>query len=350
MKILAFDLGKYKTMACLYDTDTHETTYRTLKTRPMLLFDIAARWRPKRIVFEVGTSAGWVHDTLSQLDGVEIEVANPTHEGWRWRHVKRKTDRLDALKLAKLSAVDQIPQVYIPSASVRQRRALLRYRDQLISRRTQIKNTIRSLIHAQGQAMPVGHTAWTQRYLAELSTLARPMTSVSASDELWRGVLQEELSALGEIQQRLSRIDSALDRLAEADPATQLLQTIPGVGPRTAEAIAAVIDDPHRFANGKQVASYVGLTPRQFQSGQMDRQGGISKQGNGLLRKLLVEVGWLMLRYNPHLARFYHQVCRGSAGRRKVAVVAVARKLLVIAWAMLRDGRAWSPPPLTAAA
>jgi transposase len=349
MKILAFDLGKYKTMACLYDTTTHETHYRTVKTRPMLLFDCVSRWRPQRVVFEVGTSAGWVHDVVSQLDDVEIEVANPTHEGWRWRHVKRKTDRLDALKLAKLSAVDQIPKVYMPSAEVRQRRALLRYRDQLIARRTQIKNTIRSLIHAQGRSMPVGHTAWTQRYLADLAVLAEPMQEVGSTD-LWRGMLQEELAALGEIEQRLTRVESAMDELAAADPATQLLQTIPGVGPRTAEAIAAVIDDPLRFKNGKQVASYVGLTPRQFQSGQMDRQGGISKQGNGLLRKLLVEVGWLMLRYNPHLAAFYHRVCGGSAGRRKIAVVAVARKLLVTAWAMLRDGRAWSPPPLPAAA
>ncbi|MHC4564046.1 MAG: IS110 family RNA-guided transposase [Planctomycetota bacterium] len=345
MRILALDLGKYKTTACFYHTDDQTAAYRTFKTAPFVLFNEVARWRPDRVVFEVGTSAGWVHDVVRQVDNVEIEVANPTHEGWRWRHVKRKTDRLDALKLARLSAVGQLPQVHMPSRAVRERRALIRYREQLIARRTRIKNTIRSLLHRQGRAMPSGHRAWTQASLETLRSLSRQWSQVEVED-LWRATLGEELDALEQVAQRLARVEAKLNTMGRQDAGTRLLQTIPGVGPRLAETIVAVIDDPHRFATGRQVAAYAGLTPRQFQSGQMDRSGRISKQGNGLLRKLLVEVGWLMLRYNPHLAAFYRRVCRGSRGRRKIAVVAVARKLLVTAWAMLRDGRCWSPPAL----
>jgi len=349
MKILALDLGKYKTTACVYHTDSQATSYHTFKTTPFVLFNEVERCGPDRVVFEVGTAAGWVHDVVRQFDGLEIEVANPNHEGWRWRHVKRKTDRLDALKLARLSAVGQLPKVYMPSPAVRERRALIRYREQLIARRTRIKNTIRSLLHRQGRRMPSGHAAWTQRFLATLQTLACEWSQVDMND-LWRATLGEELGSLEQVRQRLARVEAKLDAMGRQDADTRLLQTIPGVGPRLAETIVAVIDDPHRFATGREVASYAGLTPRQFQSGQMDRAGRISKQGNGLLRKLLVEVGWLTLRYNPHLAAFYRRVHHGSPGRRKIAVVAVARKLLVTAWAMLRDKRCWSPPSQVEAA
>ena len=105
-----------------------------------------------------------------------------------------------------------------------------------------------------------------------------------------------------------------------------------------------VLDDPHRFASGKEVGSYLGLVPRQYQSGSTDRQGAISKQGHRQLRGLLVEVSWLALRYNPPLRRRYERICNGIRSRRKIAIVAVARKLAIIAWAMLRDETPWRPP------
>ena len=126
----------------------------------------------------------------------------------------------------------------------------------------------------------------------------------------------------------------------------QLLQTIPGVGPRLAEAVVAYIDDPKRFKNGKQVGSYFGLTPRQFQSGSMDRSGGISGMGNALVRTLLVEVSWLGLRHNPWMRAIYERVMRGTKSRKKIAIVAVARRLLVVCWAMLRDNRRWNCLPV----
>jgi transposase len=109
--------------------------------------------------------------------------------------------------------------------------------------------------------------------------------------------------------------------------------------------VVAVIDDPKRFRSGKQVGSYVGLTPRRFQSGQMDRQGRISGRGHKDLRKLLVEVSWVGIRLNPRLRTVFERTCRGQKKRRKIAIVAAARRLLIWCWAMLRDGTTWQTAP-----
>ena len=129
----------------------------------------------------------------------------------------------------------------------------------------------------------------------------------------------------------------------------QLLETTPGVGPRTAEAIVAHLHEPGRFNNGKQVSAYAGLVPRQYQSGELDRRGRITRRGPALLRKLLVECAWVMLRYNRWARAVYQRLCRGKA-RKKQAIVALARKLLVRCWAMLRDQAPWrDSPPIQAA-
>src|SRR5204862_5993956 len=137
-------------------------------------------------------------------------------------------------------------------------------------------------------------------------------------------------------------------RLAAADPATGLLATAPGVGPRTAEAVAAHLGDPKRFASGKQVSAYAGLVPRQYQSGESDRKGRITRRGPGVLRKLLVECAWASLRYNAWARATYARLTRGGVTRKKPAIVALARRLLVRPWAMLRDGTPWRADPVPA--
>lgn len=348
MKILALDLGKSKSAVCILDTRQTKERYTTVKTTPLALSLLLDQHKPDRVVLEVGTLAGWVHD-LAVAQGCPVEVANPNHEGWRWRNVKRKSDRLDALKLAKLSAAGQLPMVHMPSPAVREHRALIQYRSQLVGRRTRIKNTIRSLVAREGRVMAPGAKAWTEQELSRLRGWARPWDQVSDA-ELWRGQLHEELGALERIEEQLQRVESKLNALGRRDGRIVRLQSIPCVGPRTAEMLVAVLDDPHRFKSLKEVGSYVGLTPRQFQSGQMDRSGGISKQGHRQLRRMLVEASWLALRYNPSLRRTYERICRGSPTRRKIAIIAVARKLLIIAWAMLRDETLWRAPVVSVVA
>lgn len=341
-RILAIDLGKFKSVACDYDTKTHQHTFSTVPTRPQAVHDLIVERSPGRVVIEVGSQAGWVKD-LCEAFGVEVQVANPSHEAWRWKNTKRKTDKDDALRLARLSVMDQLPTVELPDAKTRQWRSLIGYRWTLIGRRTAIKNGIRAILDRQGLAMPAGKKGWTRKALSALRLEARPMDGLTMQD-LWRGQLHVELQALEQVQGLIAQVESGLEALAKADERVRRVQTIPGVGPRLSEVLVAVIDDPKRFGNGKQVGAYAGLAPKLIESGTMSRHGKITGKGNKLLRLLLVEVAWLMRRHNPHLHAIFERVCRGSKTRRKIAAVATARRLLVIAWAMLRDGTTWRDP------
>ena len=341
-RILAIDLGKFTSVACDYDTATSTHAFTTLKTRPAVLHDLIVEREPDRVVIEIGSAAGWVRDLCEGL-GVELEVANPNHEAWRWKNTKRKTDRDDALKLARLSAVGQLPTVHVPSARVRQWRALILYRAKLVGRRTAIKNSIRGLLDRQGLAMPRKTGAWARQGMESLAVQSKPLPRCAA-DELWRGQLAMELEAYAQVQALIDQADAKLDALAIDDDRVKRLQTIPGVGPRLSELLVAVIDDPKRFKGRKQVGAYVGLVPRQIASGTMDRQAGITKAGHRYLRSLLVEIGWLMLRHNPAFRRVHETVMRGSKTRKKIAAVATARHLLVTCWAMLRDETDWREP------
>jgi transposase len=348
MKILAMDLGKSKMAGCVYDTQTHEHRFDSAVLDRGTLQSVLKIEQPDRVVIEVGPSAGWIGDVIRQA-GIELQVANPNHQGWRWRNVKRKTDRLDALKLAQLSTSNQLPQVYLPEQRVRQWRSLIHYRQRLVTRRTAVKNRIRSILEVEGIPTPPGMKVWTRSGLADLRAKACSWLETDA-ENLWRGELWEELDQFDRLTASLNRVEQRLGLLAEGDPRVKQLRTIPGVGPRLAEAVVALVDDPHRFRKGKQVASYLGLVPRQYQSGQMDRQGRISGQGDRRVRGLLIEVAWIGQRYNPWMRETFERVCGGSRTRRKIAVVAVARRLVIRCWAMMRDHTEWSPPPQAQAA
>lgn len=342
MKILAIDLGKFKSTACIYESSTGEHSFLTVRTKPGDIHDLLAALRPQRVVVEIGSAAGWVHDMALTM-GMQIQVANPNHEAWRWKNVKRKTDKDDALKLAQLSAMNQLPTLQLPSAKVRQWRSLIGYRNTLVARRTAIKNHIRSILDRQGMSWPGGKSGWTDKSIAALKLIAR-FAKNNKLDELWRFELHMELEAMAQAQTLIGPLEDKLDELAKADTRVEQLRSIPGVGPRLAEVIVAVIDDAKRFKNAKQVGAYAGLTPTQFESGMMSRQGGISGRGNKLLRALLVQVSWLARRCNGKISAIFEEVCRGSKARRKIAVIATARRLLVICWAMLRDGTTWREP------
>ena len=234
MKILALDLGKSKMVGCVYDTESHEHRFDSASLETGTLQDILRSERADRVVIEVGPSTGWVGDLVRQA-GIELQVANPNHEGWRWRNVKRKTDRLDALKLAQLSACDQLPQVHLPDQGVRQWRSLIHYRQRLVTRRTAVKNRTRSILDGQGIPTPVGVKCWSRAGLAALRTQARRWEETSAK-ELWRGELWEELEQFERLTAALQRVEKRLDNVARSDQRVSLLQTIPGVGPRLAEA------------------------------------------------------------------------------------------------------------------
>jgi len=343
-RIMAIDLGKFKSVVCNYLAPSGAHDFVTIKTCPQVLHDLVVEQEPEVVVVEVCGIIGWVYDLVRSL-GVEIKVANTNDERWRKRRIKRKTDRKDALKLARMTAMNELPEVYIPELMVREKRALINYRQSVSGRVTQVKNSIRSILERQALSLPAGKNGWSQKNVAYLRSLARSGKDVGV-DQMWRFELATELALLENLTDALAGVVEKLDQLNAKDRRVKLLQTVPGVGPRLAEAVAAYIDDPHRFKNGKQVGCYFGLTPRQYQSGTMDRHGRISKDGNGLVRSLLVEVCWLAQRWNPWVRQCYEQTARGSKTRKKIAIVAVGRRLLVRMWAMLRDGTAWRMPEL----
>jgi transposase len=343
MKILALDLGKFKTVACAYEAETARHRFATVATTPQALHDLIVALEPDRVVIEICSIAGWVCDLVRRL-GIEIQVANTSEEVWRWRKVRRKNDRRDALKAAQLSAVNQLREVYVPEKEMRQWRALITYRQRLVQRRTKIKNHIRDLLQREGEMMARRQGAWTLRGLAQLEELVQPLSSVETA-ELWRGELALELTQLRAVQQQLDTVEEKLNVLGAADARVQLLRTIPGVGPRLAAAIVTLLVDPNRFGKAGEVSAYIGMVPKELDSGETERRGRITRQGNRVVRSLLVEVTWLGLRHNPWVRENYQRISGGKKSRKKIAVVAVGRKLLVRCWAMLRDGTPWHWQP-----
>jgi transposase len=342
LKILGLDLGKFHSAACLLDTATGEVTHAKLASSKEALRAYLETARPDRVVLEACPMTGWVCDAIGDL-APELVVAHVGGEAWKWNLLKRKTDRDDALKLAQLSMMGGITQVHVPSPEVRQKRGLIRHRKWIVRQITKVKNQVQATLLREGIVWSGPGLRWTLAHRRWLAGHARPMADCGF-DELWKGLVDLSLGHLDRLEQLLEQADAKLVQLAAADERVDRLRQVPGVGPRLAEAVVAAIDDPHRFKSSRQVGAYVGLVPKQYQSGTSDRRGRITKQGPTLLRSLLVEASWMAIRYNPWLRRVYEQVCGGSKTRKKIAIVAVARRLLIALWAMLRDGSDWRPP------
>src|SRR6185503_14416424 len=205
MKILALDLGKYKTVGCAYEATSGRHRFQASFTTPTGLAQLVSEVKPDRVVIEVCNIAGWVCDLLRGV-GVEVQVANTSEDAWRWRKVKKKNDRCDALKAAQLSAVNQLREVHIPHIEVRQWRALIAFRQQLVRRRGKVKNHIRDLLLSEGQILPRGAKCWTQPGRAHLEALAQPLSAVGLR-ELWRGELDIELRQWRELQHEIDQVE-----------------------------------------------------------------------------------------------------------------------------------------------
>ncbi len=330
------DLAKRKSVYLDYHTGSGPQDYGKVATNAEDVAKLLERYSPDRVVIEASPAAGWVCDLVQQRK-IAIEVANGNDERWMWKNVKEKSDRRDALKLAQMSEMASLPTVHVPKPEVRQWRSLIAYRHGLVDRRTAIKNSIRAIYERQGLLLTVGRGAWTQKAVEELKQQA----CARSADQWWLLQVQCELEQFEQVQKQIDCVEAKLEEIGQANEMVMRLRTAPCVGPRLSEAVVAMLDDPHRFGNGRQVGCYAGLTPRRWQSGQSDRQGHISKAGDPLLRELLVEIAWIGVRNRTWMLEVYDRVCRGSDKRKKIAIVAVARRLLVRLWAMMRDGTEW---------
>jgi len=350
--ILAIDLGKFNSVLCWYEPISRSTTFRTVKTTPEDLRRELTRHPVLVVVFEACSQAGWTHDLCEALK-LPTLVACTNGAAWQWKRIKRKTDHDDALKLARMAAVGEIDGVFVPPRAVRQWRSLIGLRKRLVSERVRGQNRIRALLVCQGLPAPMGAKAWTVLGLAGIAQFAGPITECE-DDDLWRGELHTLLERLRFLDTQIRQIETRLDAIAKSDPRVTLLESVPGIGARTAEVIAAYVLDPHRFRSAAEVNAYAGLVPRQFQSGETDRRGRITRRGPKVLRAALVECAWCSLRYN-HWARDTWLRLQDNGLSKKKAVVALARKILVRCWAILRKGESWKNPgdsaePIPAAA
>src|SRR5829696_6829814 len=213
--ILAIDLGKYKCVACVYDRVTAAAEFRTLTTSRAEVERLIRGTRPAVVVIEACTPAGWVHDLCGEL-GVPCQVANTAAEAWKYKHTRRKTDRDDALRLAQLQALGQLPEVVVPAKPVREWRALIAHRQALVTQRVGAQNRIRSILVGQGRPAPRGARAWTVSGLAGIGQLARPLAECGP-DDLWRGLLDLALTAYRQAEELVAQAEARLDQLGKAD-------------------------------------------------------------------------------------------------------------------------------------
>lgn len=290
-----------------------------------------ARWKePFAVCFEASCGYGPLYDALAQI-AERVVMAHPGHLRLIFRS-KRKNDRVDAKKLAKLLYLGEVPPAHVPPVEVRQWRELIEFRRRLVDRQTACKNQIRSLLRSYGVRAPKG--LWSGKGLAWLGELDWP----GLSGRVRRDMLMDELAGC---RQKVRTVTRALDQMGRRHPGVVLLRTIPGIGARTAETVIAYLDDVSRFDRASQVGAYFGLVPSQDASAGINRLGHITKQGPGTARKYLVQGAWQAIRRSPRARARYERLTAGRKDRRKIALVATAHWLLRCMFAMLRDQQPW---------
>jgi len=282
------------------------------------------------VCFEASLGYGFLFERLATV-ARHVVVAHPGQLRLIFRST-RKNDRVDAEKLAKLLFLDEVPPVHVPSCEVRSWRSMIQHRRKLVGEQTRAKNGIRSLLRSQGIQAPRG--LWTRRGLAWLASVQL----ATELDELQRDIMRERLESVASM---IKRVEQVLNRKTEAHPGVQLLRTIPGVGPRTGEAVVAYIDEPGRFHSNKAIGCYFGLIPKQDASGRSNRLGHITREGPSVVRSLLVEAAWQGIRRCPRIRKVYERIMRGDKERKKIALVATAHYLIRAMLAMLQTGEVW---------
>jgi transposase len=238
---------------------------------------------------------------------------------------KQKTDTRDARQLLELLLTDRFPRIWMPTAAERDVRQLLLHRHKLVGTRTQVRNQLSALARSEG-VLPRTRF-WTRSGRPKLETL--PL-------DRWAGRRRQDLlQLLDELDQHIAELTREVEQEAGRRAAAVALMEQDGVGAIVSLAFLLTIGSARRFRRGKQVASYLGLNPSERSSGGTQRLGPISKQGNRMMRWLLVEAAWVAARKDPQLQRVYQRLAfrRGC----KIATVAVARKLAVKLYWRLRE-------------
>ncbi len=278
---------------------------------------------PALIGIEATGNSQWFIELVEDL-GHEIWIGDAAQI--RASYVrKQKTDKRDAAHILNLVVQGRFPRLWTPDREQRDLRQLVLHRHKLVEIRSRVKNELQHL--ALNKGMQKKRTLWSQAGMQSLRELPlKPWASCRREDLL---------GLLAKLDQQVGKLDQAVQHAAEENRQAKLLMTQPGVGPNTALAFVLTIGEVSRFRRGKQVASYLGLIPHENSSGDRRRTGAISKQGNRMLRSLLVEAAQIAVRFDSGFRKQYLHRCHQKP--KGVAKVAAARKLAVRLYWMLRS-------------
>ena len=331
------DLGDKYSRLCLVDQESGEIVEEgRLRTNPEAFERRFASERPMRIAIEAGTHSPWVSRVLEGC-GHEVLVANSRKLRLIYAN-KRKTDEIDAENLARLARVD--PKLLYPlkhrGEDSQAHMAILRSRETLVSARTQLVNHVRGAVKSFGGRLP------------KCPAVSFHNKAPEHIPEALLPALGPLLETIGSLTRRIREYDRRLEAIAEEHyPETELLRQVEGVGPLTALTFVLTVEDPYRFEKSRSVGAYLGLVPARDQSGDRDPQRRISKEGDEMLRKLLVSGAHYVLGpfgSDSDLRRHGEKIAsRGGKNAKKRAVVAVARKLSVLLHSLWISGEVYEP-------
>jgi transposase len=325
MLIIGCDYHPAFQQIAFVDTATGDCGERRLEHREeaeKFYRGLAAQGMEVRVGMEASGQARWFERLLAELN-VELWIGDAT-EIARKRERKQKTDRQDAQHILHLLRKDDFPQIWVPSWENRDLRQLLWHRHRMVQARTRMMNQLQAV--ALNEGLRCKKRLWRESGRKQLEAFRLAPWASRRREDL--------LKLLDGLNPTIAELTQAIEQEVEKCPAAQRLRTHPGVGPLTALAFVLIIGNADRFQCGKQIASYLGLVPLEDSSGNRRRLGHITKQGNALLRFLLVEAAQVTARSLPEWRSHYvHLTMRRG---RKIAKVAMARKLAVRLYWMMR--------------
>jgi len=324
MRIIGCDLHSRQQTLAMLNIETGELEQCVLRHEGDQVRDFyGALARPVRVGIEATGSMQWFLELMEEL-GIECLVGHPAKIRAQEPR-KQKNDRRDAQLLLRLLVEDRFPAIWMPSVEQRDLRALLRHRHLWVRMRVRMQNAVQAIALSHG--LRRGAKLWNQEGQQSLRDLRLPPHTQARRNELLR--LYQHL------QKKIEVLDRRVAAVAEMRPLSRLLMTHPGVGPITALATEVYLGDASRFADGKALSSYVGMIPAENSSGGKQRLGGLTKQGNAMLRFLWCEAVGHAVRQDVKLQRFYtRKLAQKGLGKAKVAA---GRKLGIRLWIMLRD-------------
>lgn len=334
---VAIDLGGRESQICVRDEKGALLQEQRMPT------DRLAAWlkgRPgSRVVIETCAEAFGVADAVLEL-GHEVRVVPATLvRSLGVGHRGVKNDRRDAQILSEVSARIDLPSVHIPSATSRQRKTLCAMREALVGCRTKLVNTVRGWLRAERSRV---HSGAVETFPARVREHFSAGQRADQADGL-PSYVERQLRSIEQLTTEIREADRELSRMASADPICQRLMSTPGVGPVTALRYVAALDEQARFPSAHQVESYIGLTPGDDSSSERQRRTSITKAGAPKLRWALTQAAWSMRRCarNDPMVLWCLQVEKRRG--KKVATVALARKLAGVLFALWRDGTTYDP-------